>query len=177
MAAALGLGRSDPGKGRRHGGGGAGGGGGGGPLISEIVPATTTAAAAAAASKTDSEGARAIESIVTSGASGRKEAKRGAGVSGRKGEEAKRDTRGQPVVKKGFLSKLGGEGRGGVSALYPPGGSENGAEASSYVKLMSRCKVVDTANLSKEEVRCVVRCLSAFTFDAWFWCGRGFPGI
>ena len=133
------------------------------PLISEIVPATT----ASDASKTDIKGPLPTTEDVVSGNGssrqevkgiagegfGREKAKLDAEVGASRCEQAKGDTRKQSAaVKRGFLSKLGGEGSGG-SALYPPEGSENGAEPSAYVKMMSRCKVVDTTKLSKEEVR------------------------
>lgn len=60
----------------------------------------------------------------------------------------------QPVVTKGFLNKLGGGGKGkeSVTPLYPPTGSENGAEPGGFAKLMGRCKVVDTSSMNKDQV-------------------------
>lgn len=64
-----------------------------------------------------------------------------------------RGGRGKPLVKKGFLSAGQGPRAGkNERPLYPPEGSENGSEPGSYAKLMSRCKVVDTSSLSKEQV-------------------------
>lgn len=117
-------GRGRPGQGQR------------GPLISEIVPVIEKDAPAAG--RTEEDGSKA-----------KKLAVKGGGDGGRGG--------GRPsVVKKGFLSsssKVGGKGGGERAPLYPPGGSENGSEPSAYVKLMSRCKVVDTRDHNKEEVR------------------------
>ncbi|CAM9191458.1 unnamed protein product [Ectocarpus fasciculatus] len=112
-----------------------------GPLISEIIPDTSTPARAedvGEAPSQDSDDTRAVDRCP--------------------GQEpgAKRKVGGKsaPVVKKGFLSssKVGGKAGRERAPLYPPGGSENGAEPSAYAKLMSRCKVVDTRDHSKEEM-------------------------
>lgn len=118
-----------------------------GPLIS-ITPAAATPSP-------DGRGEDRHETEVE--ARGAEEVKAGSGARCQ-GQGARRrgDRKGSPVVKKGFLSasqRVGGRGGGRRAPLYPPSGSENGAEPSAYVKLMSRCKVVDTSNLSKEEVR------------------------
>lgn len=72
------------------------------------------------------------------------------GYDGGDGERSGKSAGGGSAVKKGFLSNVGK--KGGAAPLYPPAGSENGAEASAYVKLMSRSKVVDTRGLSKQGV-------------------------
>ncbi|CAB1110072.1 unnamed protein product [Ectocarpus sp. CCAP 1310/34] len=112
-----------------------------GPLISEIVPDTSTPAPAGDEGEALSHVSD--NSKVFDGCPGQEP-----------GAKRKVGGKSAPVVKKGFLSssKVGG-GKGRERApLYPPGGSENGAEPSAYAKLMSRCKVVDTRDHSKEEV-------------------------
>ena len=120
-----------------------------GPLISEIVPETAKDSPAAARGE---EGLRAKKNLAVNGG------------SGNTGNVGKGGGRRPSVVKKGFLSSLpsssssscskaGGKGQSERAPLYPPSGSENGSEPSAYVKLMSRCKVVDTRDHSKEEVR------------------------
>lgn len=80
-----------------------------------------------------------------------KEHKKGTERSVRSGGRAGRGLTGgyRPAVKAGFLERVG---KGKTSPLYPPEGSENGAEPGCYAKLMGRCKVVDTSSASKEEV-------------------------
>eukprot|EP00752_Nemacystus_decipiens_P013367 g11835.t2 len=111
-----------------------------GPLISEIVPEKKK-------HPPDAETARGEEGTKAKELAGKVCGDGGSGCGPR-----------ASVVKKGFLSsssssKAGG-GKGGRerAPLYPPGGSENGSEPSAYVKLMSRCKVVDTRDHSKQEV-------------------------
>ncbi|CBJ29318.1 conserved unknown protein [Ectocarpus siliculosus] len=113
-----------------------------GPLISEIVPDTSTTTARAGdggeALRQVSDDSRAVD-----------------GCQGQEpGVERKVGKKSAPVVKKGFLSSFKVGGKAGLerAPLYPPGGSENGAEPSAYAKLMSRCKVVDTRDHSKEEM-------------------------
>lgn len=113
-----------------------------GPLISEIEPPATKLTRG-----TCGDGARgATDGFKEGGDVGAGEGR------GRQGAAAKRER--TPAVKKGFLSAANAGGKGGRdrAPLYPPGGSENGSEPSAYVKLMSRCKVVDTRDHSKGEV-------------------------
>lgn len=122
-----------------------------GPLISEIVPADIGIHGAKPTA--DCKSKVATEMKIKLHAKGRK---------GKSGSKIERDGStcsstgrdGRPAVKKGFLSKVGK--KGGASPLYPPSGSENGAEPSAYVNLMSRSKVVDTRGLSQEKVSHVV---------------------
>ncbi|CAM9579886.1 unnamed protein product, partial [Scytosiphon promiscuus] len=123
-----------------------------GPLISEITPATATL-------PPDGRGEDRLET--TEESVGIKEV-RGGGDAGQQvrpaehGQGARRgDEKESPAVRKGFLcSSKGGCGKDGRqrAPLYPPSGSENGAAPSAYVKLMSRCKVVDTRDHTKEEM-------------------------
>ncbi|CAM9821056.1 unnamed protein product, partial [Ectocarpus sp. 12 AP-2014] len=112
-----------------------------GPLISEIVSDTSTPARAG-------DGGEVLSQVSDDSRM----------FDGCPGQEpgAKRKVGGKsaPIVKKGFLSssKVGGGGGGERAPLYPPGGSQNGAEPSAYAKLMSRCKVVDTRDHRKEEM-------------------------
>lgn len=112
-----------------------------GPLISEIVPDTSTPARAGDGEEALSQVSD--DSRVFDGCPGQEP-----------GAKRKVGGKSAPVVKKGFLSssKVGGKAGLERAPLYPPGGSENGAEPSAYAKLMSRCKVVDTRDHSKEEV-------------------------
>eukprot|EP00903_Cladosiphon_okamuranus_P021435 g19703.t1 len=108
-----------------------------GPLISEIVPVTAQ------------EDAPAVGRRGEGGSKAKKPEAEGDGGGGKGG--------GRPsVIKKGFLSsssmKAGEKGERERPPLYPPAGSENGSEPSAYVKLMSRCKVVDTRDHNKEEM-------------------------
>ncbi|CAM9835921.1 unnamed protein product, partial [Ectocarpus sp. 13 AM-2016] len=112
-----------------------------GPLISEIVPDTSTPARAG-------DGGEALSQVsddsrVFDGCPGQQP-----------GAKRKIGGKSAPIVKKGFLSssKVGRKAGRERAPLYPPGGSENGAEPSAYAKLMSRCKVVDTRDHSKEEM-------------------------
>lgn len=109
-----------------------------GPLISEILPASDPEVVV------EREGAGSAGGA--GGVGGEKEG--GTRTSSIKKRRSGRG--GGSVVKKGFLSKVG---KGGASPLYPPEGSENGSEPSSYAKLMGRCKVVDTTTMNKQEVR------------------------
>lgn len=65
----------------------------------------------------------------------------------RRGAKKRRGKKGSGAVKKGFLNSGGTGGK-----LYPKG-SENGSEAGSYARLMSKCKVVDASSMTEAEQR------------------------
>lgn len=75
-----------------------------------------------------------------------------AGVGGRNARKTTELRRRKPVINKGFLEKLNGK----ASPLYPPEGSENGADEAPMMRLMRKSKVVDTRDLSKQEVKSAV---------------------
>lgn len=140
-----------PGEGRR------------GPLISEISPDTTSLlpdGSGGGLPETTGK-VKGVQEVRGEGGAGHQEP---TAVHGQ-GARRRVDGEGSPAVKKGFLSSSKGGGRKGGgkrTPLYPPSGSENGAEPSAYVKLMSRCKVVDTRDHSKEEVHGTTVCTNLF---------------